>query len=69
MRANNKEINVNNKQLITELMLNQNFSPDKIWNKGQQNCITMLLSRWEIYYITWMIATLYTSHWISSTYI
>ena len=30
MRANNKEINVNNKQLITELMLNQNFSPDKI---------------------------------------
>ena len=58
MRANNKEINVKNKQLITDLMLNQHFSPDKIWNKGKQNYITMLFSRWEIYYIPWMIATL-----------
>ena len=69
MRANNKEINVKNKQLITDLMLNQHFSPDKIWNKGKQNYITMLFSRWEIYYIPWMIATLYTSHWIPSMYI
>ena len=28
--ANNNEINVKNKQLITELLLNQTFSPDKI---------------------------------------
>ena len=69
LRANNNEINVKNKQLITELLLNQTFSPDKIWNKGQQNYIIMLFSSWEIYYITWTIAILYTSHWISRMYI
>ena len=29
LRANNKKINVKTKQLITELLLNQTFSPDK----------------------------------------
>ena len=56
--VNHQKINMKSKQLNTE----QFFSPEKIWNKSDQNFSTMLFASWEIEYITWMFATLYTPY-------
>ena len=39
-----------NKQLKTKQLLNQTFSPEKIWNKSHQSFSAMLFASWETWY-------------------
>ena len=49
-------------------LLNQTFSPEEKWNKSHQNFSAMLLASWEIWYIIWMLGTLYTSYRLPKMY-
>ena len=48
--------------------IKSNFFSRKIWSKSHQNLSTMLLGSWGIWFITWMLATLYTSYHIPKMY-